>query len=122
MRNIWYKRNITRSFVQAHPDYIFLFGDNTIRQGYGGQAKEMRGEPNAIGIVTKRYPTMEREALFTDEDFEEAKKHIDEDFASIPDSCRIVVIPRNGLGTGLALLDRNAPKIYRYILKKIRQL
>lgn len=122
MRNIWYKRKITRSFIQAHPDYIFLFGDNTIRQGYGGQAKEMRGEPNAIGIVTKRFPSMEFGSLFTDADFEEAKMYIDRDFARIPVSCSTIVIPYAGLGTGRALLDKLAPKIYSYILEKIEQL
>lgn len=122
MRNIWYKGDITREFVQANPDYIFLFGDNTIRQGYGGQAKEMRGEPNAIGIVTKRFPSMEFGSLFTDDDFEEAKRYIDMDFARIPDSCKTIVIPYAGLGTGRALLNKYAPKIYDYILKKIEQL
>lgn len=35
--------NITRQFVRDNPQYLFLFGDNLIGKGFGGQAKEMRG-------------------------------------------------------------------------------
>jgi redox-sensitive bicupin YhaK (pirin superfamily) len=30
---------------------LFVFGDNLRRTGFGGQAAEMRGEPNAVGIA-----------------------------------------------------------------------
>ena len=46
--------SITREFVRNHPDFIFVFGDNLAKKGLGGQAREMRGEPNAVGIATKR--------------------------------------------------------------------
>lgn len=112
---------ITRTYVQQNPDKIFLFGDNMIRQGFGGQAREMRGEPNCIGVVTKRFPRNDFDAFLYDHDFEEAKRFIDLDFARIPEACT-VVIPFAGLGTGLARLDQTAPKIYQYILDKIAEL
>ena len=34
---------IRREDVQANPNKIFVFGDNIMREGLGGQAKEMRG-------------------------------------------------------------------------------
>jgi len=43
---------IERSMLQADPEARFVFGDNAERWGLGGQAKEMRGEPNAIGVAT----------------------------------------------------------------------
>jgi hypothetical protein len=61
---------ITRASCRANPDKTFLFGDNAIHAGFGGQAaKEMRGEPNAIGIPTKFYPNMRDDSFFTDKDF-----------------------------------------------------
>jgi hypothetical protein len=47
---------ITRKDLRENPDKRYVFGDNVERRGYGGQAKEMRGEPNAIGVVTKWAP------------------------------------------------------------------
>jgi hypothetical protein len=46
-------KHITREMVRADPSTVFVFGDNMARNGLAGQAKEMRGEPNAIGVPTK---------------------------------------------------------------------
>ena len=48
---------ITREELQRHPELIFVFGDNMLRKGFGGQAKEMRGEPNAVGVPVKWRPS-----------------------------------------------------------------
>ena len=45
---------IQRIDIQCNRHCLYLFGDNLDRQGMGGQAKEMRGEPNSFGIATKR--------------------------------------------------------------------
>lgn len=121
MRVIEYKKFIYRSDLEQNRDKYYLFGDNTIRQGYGGQAREMRGEPNAVGIVTKRFPSNSYDSFFYEHDFDEAVRFIDRDFASIPSGVT-VVIPTDGLGTGLARLDIYAPNIYQYILDKIGEL
>tara|TARA_Y100000034_G_scaffold87336_1_gene104761 strand:- start:4060 stop:4287 length:228 start_codon:yes stop_codon:yes gene_type:complete len=63
---IIYQDKIFRGDLIANPNRTYLFGDNFIRKGYGGQAKEMRGEPNAYGIVTKRFPSMDKKAFLTD--------------------------------------------------------
>jgi hypothetical protein len=47
---------IYRRDLRANPESLYLFGDNTKRVGIGGQAREMRGEPNAVGIATKNAP------------------------------------------------------------------
>ena len=71
---------ITRKYVRANPDKIFLFGDILLGRGYGGQAAAMRCEPNAIGIPTKKMPTHQTDAFFTDAEFEENKAAIDSAF------------------------------------------
>jgi hypothetical protein len=50
-------RWLTRKDLRRRPDIIFLFRDNLEQRGFGGQAKAMRGEPNAIGIPTDKKPT-----------------------------------------------------------------
>lgn len=116
-----YQRHITRKNLRENPDKIYLFGDNLAKKGMGGQAKEMRGEPNAIGIPTKKYPTMNDRAYFSDEELESNKTYIDKALSAIPKN-KIVVIPSSGLGTGLAQLDKRAPKTYAYLLEYLNKL
>lgn len=58
---IW--ERVTRADVRANPDKIFIFGDNLAGRGFGGQAKEMRGEENAVGVPTKKLPTTSRKVF-----------------------------------------------------------
>ena len=116
-----YQRHITRKDLRENPDKIFLFGDNLAKRGMGGQAKEMRGEPNAIGIPTKKLPNMNNDAYFTDDEFEDNKVRILIELNKIPKG-KTVVIPSSGLGTGLAELDKRAPKTYAFLLKKLNEL
>jgi hypothetical protein len=112
--------HITRKFVRDHPEKIFIFGDNCLGRGFGGQAGELRGEPNSYGIPTKKYPSMKADAFFTDDEFEDNVKIIDEAFARIPiDGREIVILP---LGTGLAQLPQRAPKTYEYLVTLMSSL
>ncbi len=45
---------ITREIVRDNPKKIFVFGDNDERDGFGGQAGQMRGEKNSIGIQQRK--------------------------------------------------------------------
>ena len=55
---------IAHKGIRAHPCRLYGFGDNHLeRKGYGGQARECRGEANAIGIPTKRAPSMRENAF-----------------------------------------------------------
>jgi hypothetical protein len=115
---------ITREYVRANRDKVFLFGDNLMQIGYGGQAAAMRGEPNAIGIPTKRRPDSETDAFFSDRHFEHQKWFIDRAFKKLeawPEGT-VVVIPSAGLGTGLAELDQRSPKTFAYLVDQLAVL
>ena len=112
---------ISRTAVRANPDKIFLFGDNLEKAGFGGQAAEMRGEPNAIGIPTKRKPSMTPDSFFTDDEYEANIKAIDEALDVIPQG-KPLVVPVAGLGTGLADLRNKAPKTFAYLESRLKQL
>jgi hypothetical protein len=114
----WY----TREQIQGHSDILFVFGDNFARKGFGGQAKECRGEPNAIGIATKRVPTWN--GYLRDDDFDAWNDANSDAFLQIEEALKageIVVFPSAGLGTGLAQLEQRAPKIWAELQKWIEQ-
>lgn len=98
-----------------------------IRAGMGGQAKECRGEPNTYGIPTKYYPSMRPSAFFSDErDYEDIKKLYDYQFdileTFIKTTKRTIVIPEDGIGTGLSQLDKRAPKLYHHLNNRLYRL
>lgn len=112
---------IHREDLTANPDVMYVFGDNMIRAGLGGQAKAMRGEPNAVGVPTKQSPC----EFLSDADFERVKPVLDKEFKTIKQHLKIggvVVLPIDGIGTGLARLDVVAPKIMAYINGWIEKL
>ena len=124
---VLFMRSITREFVRSHRTWLFVFGDNLAKKGLGGQAREMRGEPNAVGIATKRSPSMNSDAFFSDSDIHNVIV-----MGAIKDSFRIlefhllsgdfVVIPKNGVGGGLANLPVTAPLIDTFIKDSIERL
>ena len=115
---------ISRKYVRANPEKIFLFGDNLPSRGYGGQAAAMRGEPNAIGIPTKKMPTHQTDAFFTDTEFEQNKVAIDSAFGQLVglNDGTEIVIPLAGLGTGLAKLPDMAPRTFEYLERRLALL
>lgn len=105
--------------LKNNPNKIFVFGDNLKRKGEGGQAI-IRGEENAYGIVTKKSPSSKSSSYFTDDDFDDNKENIDKDIQKIKsDGRKIIVFPRDGLGTGLAKLKKKAPKTYKYLKDRL---
>jgi hypothetical protein len=119
------KKHITRDYIRKNPDTIFLFGDNMQRTGLGGQAQEMRGEPNSFGIPTKWSPFTGSLAYFSDADLPHVQKFIDFPFdlaIAWLTARRDVCIPADGFGTGLAQLAIRAPDILDYIERATNEL
>jgi hypothetical protein len=119
-------KRISREFVRANRDRIFLFGDNVAGKGFGGQAAAMRGEPNCVGIPTKKFPCNRDDAFFTDLELEQNKALIDHAFEilfhKLSESEQIIAIPAGGLGTGRAQLESRAPLTFTYLQKCLRDL
>lgn len=118
---------VTRADLRANPGTLYVFGDNMARRGLGGQAREMRGERNAVGVPTKWEPSMHPDAFFAprDADLPEVQDRLSRPFDQLVAHIRAggtVAIPADGLGTGLAELPTRAPRIHAYIEGRIRQL
>ena len=119
------RRWITRADLIANRDSLFAFGDNVAKEGYGGQAREMRGEVNAVGIPTKWMPSNTSGSFFIDRDFDAMMPLIDAAFMKLAAHLRtggVVIWPAQGVGTGRANLRQVAPLIAAYIDRSFEEL
>ena len=122
-----YQKRIYRDDLRCNPTVTYLFGDNERRVGLGGQAGEMRGEPNAVGVRTKRLPSNALDAFWSDDNFTDNCRKVFEDLVPVfallsKDASRIVVVPTDGLGTGLSALQIHAPRTLAYVDQLINNL
>ena len=118
MKQVILQKFISRQNLKDNPDTLYIFGDNDSRVGSGGQAREMRGEPNAVGIRTKKAPKTNAIVYYNDNELFENIIKISEDFIKVYEHLldgKIVIIPSDGIGTGLAKLEENAPNTLKYI-------
>lgn len=120
-----FQKRIYREDLQKNPNALYLFGDNNLRVGLGGQAGEMRDEPNACGVRTKWRPDMSVHSFFGDGDLEPFKLMMvidfDAPFKAIK-SGKVVIIPSDGLGTGLSQLPERSPACYAVLDGMLNQL
>lgn len=133
------QHRIYRQDIKANPHTLYLFGDNLDRVGFGGQAKEMRGEPNSFGIATKRKASHNYHEDYFHDSEEDVREIIDEEFSKLhkevtktiytPNQFFLymkvytsIVIPLDGIGTGLSKLPQYAPKLLEYINIKLKEL
>jgi hypothetical protein len=118
-----------RSEIQANRQNLYVFGDNLARAGgapdasgwsnpRAGQAAACRNEPNAVGIPTKRAPSMREDAFFVDADLDQVRPVIQAEFRRLGDHLRAggtVVLPSSGIGTDRAQLAERAPRIRAFV-------
>jgi hypothetical protein len=91
---------------------LFVFGDNTIRVGKGGQAI-IRHCDNAYGVATKITPGYNKKNYFNDNNIRDNIAIIKNDLEKllqVSKSYRNIYFPRDGLGTGLSDLQNKAPR------------
>jgi len=112
------------SYVLDHPKCAFIFGDNDQGTGKKGQAV-IRDCQNAYGIPTKKKPTLEEDAFYTDDEDTQNINHFREAIESIMIDIKkydVIYLPVDGLGTGLSELDKRAPKTFAKMNTMIRDM
>jgi hypothetical protein len=118
-----FQKFVDREDLRRNPSVLYVFGDNCKRVGFGGQAKAMRGEKNAVGVATKYSPA----DCFGDSPTETDAQNriIDQDMKPLFDHVKaggIVIWPADGIGTGLANLPLAAPETFDYLQQKLAAL
>ncbi len=111
-------KRLSVALCAAHPDTIFVFGDNLIGKGRAGQA-QIRDCTNAFGIPTKRLPSLRTGAFFEDRP---------DEFAAVEAALRTLyrlgathalAWPEDGLGTGLARMAQTSPRLFAHMNRLI---
>ncbi|MFT4076885.1 MAG: hypothetical protein QM647_15270 [Asticcacaulis sp.] len=118
---IIHQYRIYRCDLRANPAFTYVFGCNEARYGLGGQAAEMRGEKNAHGIATLRAPGV----FWSDSDRARQCQVLAADFEplfNIAERGGVIVLPIDGVGTGLARLEERAPQTFAYLQKLWKHL
>lgn len=116
----WY----TPQLIASNQTSLFVFGDNLLRVGKGGQAI-IRDLPNTYGVATKAAPSMDESAFFNDlKDLH--LKQLETDLGMLKEICNSgvysqVVFPINGLGSGLSKLKEKAPKTHARMLELLKE-
>lgn len=119
----WYSPALCR----ARPDLVFVFGDNLVGSGTGGQAC-IRSCHNAFGVPTKRLPKMTAGAFFSDDNYQDSA-HVLRALHTIEQRLlagETFVIPvteegEPSLGLERARLREKAPRIYQAIKTRVEE-
>lgn len=122
-----FQKRYYREDAGRNPTWLYVFGDNVARDGFGGQAKEMRGEPNAVGVCTKYFPGKEPGDYFDEHPVRVVAQNriIDEDMKPLFAHLKtggVVIWPTDGIGTERAALPTKAPSTFEHIQKKLAAL
>lgn len=101
----------------SNPTKLYVFGDNLMRIGNGGQAS-IRPAKNTYGIATKRLPSMNDNAFFADRE-DEAEALLNDIHGLLEEfyqeGYETIVLPHDGLGTGLAKMPQTSPRLYDWL-------
>ena len=111
------KEYFTPGWCLTELESLFIFGDNMVGTGHGGQAI-IRGCPNAFGIPTKRLPSRYEEAYMSDQYQEgmaiatrlDLLERMEEEYDNF-------IFPADGLGTGLAKMPEKSPELFSMMMK-----
>lgn len=141
----------TRKLVRENKNLMYIFTDNTDRdsgksvipnsswysQKYG-EGKHypsmttalIRGLDNAYPITTQHWYNVQHKGItgrWNDDDFEEFKKVIDNDFENIYQNCKKyekIIFPIGGIfNSKISQLNKvRTPKLYSYLMEKCKTL
>ena len=112
------KFRVTEELLNQHPNWIFVYGDNTLRRGTAGAAA-LRHHPRTYGFITKRYPNNKDDAFYTTKEY---KYVFEEEFSKLlmhmaqHDDTIYVISP---IGAGLANKHRIWEEIIEPGLKQL---
>ncbi len=105
------------ALCKTNPEHIFVFGDNMIGKGKAGQAI-IRDCSNAFGVPTKRLPSMNPNAFFSDkqDEYDIVLEKLSLLWQMHKDG-KCIVLPNNPIGSGLAKVSSKSPIVWNLIKK-----
>jgi len=114
MIKVWKELNkyITKEDLDNNPNWIFVFGDNTIHRGTAGAAS-LRYHRQSYGFITKKFPDNEDDSFYTLENYPFIFKLEMERLITMINTHQDYTFMISKLGSGLA----NKFGIYEAIIK-----
>ena len=116
-----HRGNWSINYVKNNTNKIFIFGDNDLRIGKGGQAI-IRDLKNTIGLRTKKAPNNNSSSFYSDNDYDNNIIKIEKDILNIKkeeEKGKIIVFSEGGYGTGLARLKQKAPITFDFLCEQL---
>lgn len=115
------QRYFERSSTKLDSDMLYIFGENEKQQwsnSIGGGQAQIRGLNNTFG-----FPTLKSIGKYwTDEEYSENVVKIEDSIQYIKKAVGLyngLVFPSNGLGTGRANMQKECPKTFLYLCKRL---
>ena len=121
MTYIWTSKVILRADVRRDKKRTYIYGDNCVKRGMGGLAREMRGEVNAVGVPTKWAPRMDDAAFFSDDDETGLPQDLMEAAIREAESRGLPIVIPTGIGRGRAKMPEKCPKLYEWMCKRLHK-
>lgn len=113
---------IFRTFVQAHPEFIFIYGQDYTNKGCLGQAWQMANEPNSFPVCTLlKVCNSQSDKYLYDDQFESNAEKICERIQFIPRDNRPIIYAQR-LGRGHSQLYQRAPRTYAFLIKALKEI
>lgn len=113
--------HISRTFVQEHREFIFLYANDAARKGMLGQAWIGVGQENCFPISTVGKLCPSHREYFNDLYFDRLKIVIDQDIANVPEDGR-PIIPFLKIGEGCSRMKELAPQLFHYMTWQINNI
>jgi hypothetical protein len=110
---------ISREFIEAHPEWNFVYPTNFWQTQRVGPALICTGLPNCFGVPV-RWTLCKSSGYFQDAQFDQLKTQIDLDIAEIPRDKPIVLFPK--IGCGNSRMHILAPKTYLYLHEELDKI
>lgn len=101
--------HISRTFIQQHPEYTFVYGQDHIRRGIMGQSWVCGGEPNCFPITTVQKLCPSGSRYLSDSNLEH-EQWIEKDLDLVPRDKPIIVFRR--IGEGCSRMKEFAPRLH----------
>lgn len=120
----YFKGNWTTDDVLLMKDCLFVYGDNDLKTGKGGQSI-IRDLPNTVGIPTKKAPNNLAQSFYNDNELGLNMEKISIAINNVIEKSKhykIVYLSEGGLGTERAKLPILAPKTFEYLNKAVSNM
>lgn len=114
--------HISRTFVQAHQDLIFVYGIDVQCSSIAGQPYEFASERNAMSVPTLERYCPSQKIFFNDGNFTFYANILDDAIDKIAQRAFItkypvIVCPK--IGRGCSRMFEIAPRLYAYMIRRL---